>query len=208
LPIQVTDVFHVPGKGMVSLWFSGTYGGDTDDHSWGTLTSTDNGRTWKQKTVEKNLRKKDWPTEQSAVYLGGGRILAIARTEVRPGSQFQLTSADGGETWKRSITNISDVRASTPSLVHDAGSGKLFNYYYHRGAKKLKRRVVSPDFIFSRPEQWPEPETLATGNEKRPYDAGNANATVSGANHLLAVYSGSEVDASVFVVTVPSRSGD
>ena len=50
-------------------------------HSWGTLTSRDNGATWTQTTIESGLTKAQWPTEPSAVYLGDGKILAIARTE-------------------------------------------------------------------------------------------------------------------------------
>jgi hypothetical protein len=203
MPMQVTDVFHVPGKGMMSLWFAGEYRNKTDGHSWGTLTSTDNGRTWVQRTVEGNLPKSDWPTEQCAVHIGEGRILAIARSEGGGGQQFQITSTDYGVTWKRARTNIKDVRESTPSLICDPKTGMLFNYYYQRGAKKLKRRVVSADFIFSRPGEWPMPETIAQGNEARAYDAGNVNATVFGDRHLMALYTGTTSDTSVFVVEAP-----
>ena len=202
MPMQVTDVFHVPGVGLVSLWFAGNYANKESGHSWGTLTSADNGRTWKQRTVEENLSKEDWPTEQSAVHLGGGRILAIARTETGK-AQFQLTSADGGKTWRRVRTNIKDVLISTPSLVFDPAVGLVFNYYYQRGAKKLKRRIADADFAFCNPEAWPVPEVLAEGNEARHYDAGNVNAAVSGGRHVLATYTGSPKNASVFVASVP-----
>ena len=201
MPMQVTDVFHVPGVGLVSLWFAGNYANKESGHSWGTLTSADNGRTWKQRTVEENLSKEDWPTEQSAVHLGGGRILAIARTETGK-AQFQLTSCDGGKTWSRVRTNIGDVLISTPSLVFDPATGLVFNYYYQRGAKKLKRRITEASFIFDNPMSWPDPEVLAEGNEARYYDAGNVNAAVFGCRHVLATYTGSSANASVFVVSV------
>jgi len=201
MPMQVTDVFHVPGVGLMSLWFAGAYGNMKDGHSWGTLTSADNGRTWTQRTIEDNLSKADWPTEPSAVYLGGGRILAIARTEVRD-AQFQLTSVDGGKTWRRERTNIRDVVISTPSLIFDPTTGVVHNYYYQRGAKKLKRRTAKADDIFSRPTEWPEPDTLAEGKEVRSHDAGNVNATRYGGRHILAAYSGSPTNTAVFVVSV------
>lgn len=201
MPMQVTDVFHVPGVGLMSLWFAGIYSNMKDGHSWGTLTSADNGHTWIQRMVEDNISKADWPTEQSAVYLGDGRILAIARTEVRD-AQFQLTSTDNGKTWKRERTNIRDVFISTPSLVLDPKTSIVHNYYYQRGAKKLKRRSAKADYIFSRPTEWPVPDTLAEGNEVQSWDAGNVNATCVRDRHILAAYSGSPTNAAVFVVSV------
>ena len=81
MPMQVTDAFKVPGGGLMSLWFAGAYRNKEGGHSWGTLTSADNGRTWKQHVVEDDLPKSEWPTEQSAVHLGGGKLLALARSE-------------------------------------------------------------------------------------------------------------------------------
>ena len=203
-PMQITEVLAVPGKGLMSLWFAGDYKNAESGHAWRTLTSTDNGRTWAQRTVEGDLPRAEWPTEISAVHLGGGRILAIARAERGAGCQFQLTSTDGGETWRRTKTNITDVRESTPSLIFDPQTGLVANYYYQRGARKLKRRVAAATDIFDRPMEWPEPEILAEGGEKRVHDAGNVNATACGENHLLVLYSGTDRDCAVFSVSVPA----
>lgn len=200
MPMQITDVIHVPGIGIMSLWFAGNY--QNGPHSsWGLLTSADNGHTWKQRTVERDLEKTNWPTEQAGVWLEKGRILVVARSE-GAGHQFQITSNDSGATWKRTKTNITDVNASTPSLILDPNTGRLWNYYYHRGAKKMKRRIVDAEYIFDHPMEWPEPETLAEGHEKRSYDAGNVNATTFGGQHFLATYTGSENNTSVVVVSV------
>ena len=93
---------------------------------------------------------------------------------------------------------------STPSLVFDPKTGVVYNYYYQRGAKKLKRRIAKADYIFSHPTEWPEPDVLAEGKEERAHDAGNVNAAVCGDRHVLATYSGSPSNATVFVVSVPS----
>jgi len=203
LPMQITDIFHVPGKGMMSLWFAGNYKDDFS-HSWGTLVSADNGLTWTQTTVEKDLSKADWPTEQSAVYVGDGKILGIARTEI-PGAsggvQFQLTSADSGVTWRRERTNISDIMCSTPSLVYDAQSGLVSNYYFERGKGLVKRRVNVLGDVWSAPTGWAEPEVVGVGSE-RPWDTGNVNATVIGRTHFIAYYSGAEPDTAVYVLPV------
>ena len=201
MPIQITDVFHVPGIGLMSFWFAGDYK-KGDGNSWGTLTSADGGRTWTQRTVESGLSKVEWPTEQSAAYLGDGRILAIARTERGGRCQFQLTSADYGKTWVRRNTNITDVLESTPSLIFTPETGLVANYYYQRGARKLKRRVAKADDVFLNPESWPPPETLAEGEEKRDYDAGNVNATAAGAVHHLVFYTGSTSNTEVRVISV------
>ena len=201
MPMQITDVFSVPGIGLMCLWFAGDYK-EGPHSSWGIVTSKDDGSTWVQRTVEKDLEKTDWPTEQAGVWLGNGRILAVARSE-GAGHQFQITSTDSGTTWKRTKTNITDVNSSTPSLILDRKTGQLANYYYHRGARKMKRRTVDASCIFDRPMEWPVPETLAEGHEKRSWDAGNVNATVLDGRHFLATYTGSERDTSVVVVAVP-----
>lgn len=205
MPMQITDVFHVPSVGLMSLWFAGNY--QKGPHSsWGILTSKDDGRTWTQRTIEKNLEKTDWPTEQAGVWLGNGRILVVARSE-GAGYQFQITSTDSGNTWKRTKTNITDVNISTPSLILDPKTGRLANYYYHRGARTMKRRTVDAAYIFDHPMDWPAPEVLAEGHEKRAWDAGNVNATALGGRHFLATYTGTEHDTSVFVVSVPAPEG-
>lgn len=205
MPMQITDVFTVPKRGLMCLWFAGNYG-KGPDQSWGTLESVDNGRTWRQRTVESGLLRRDWPTEPSAAVLRDGRILVIARSE-DPGTQFQLLSADGGETWTKRRTNIGDVAQSTPSLVYDPASDILVNYYFHRGPGTLKRRVIAASAVAERPDAWPTPETIAWGNRDRPYDSGNANATVTAdGRHFIAYYAGTEKQAKVLVAAVGERT--
>ena len=152
IPMQITDIFSVPGLGLMCLWFPGRY---RDNHNaWGTLVSTDDGRSWKQDTIEQELPLTDWPTEPSAFYAGNRRIFCITRTE-RGAAQFQLQSEDDGRTWKRMITNITDVQESTPSLIFTPHTGRIDNYYYQRGAGLLKRRSTQLNEIWNRPDTWP-----------------------------------------------------
>jgi hypothetical protein len=203
-PMQITDVFAVPTVGLMALWFAGDYG-DKPMNAWGTVTSSDNGASWTQTTVESGLSKSQWPTEPAAVYLDNGRILAIGRTEVS-GSQFQMVSTDYGKTWTRAPTNIGDVSASTPSLILDRKTGLLSHYYYHRGAGVLRRRVVDPERVFSHPRDWPASEPVALGS-KIPFDAGNANATAIGDTHYVSFYSGQAPDTAVLVSVLPAPVG-
>ncbi|MCS7465866.1 glycoside hydrolase [Stieleria sp. ICT_E10.1] len=211
MPIQITDIFEVPTVGLMALWFAGDYGDDGPSHSWGTLASRDDGATWTQATIESELTKPQWPTEPSAVYLGDGRILAVARTEQggisTARSQFQMVSTDYGATWTRTQTNIGEVVASTPSLVLDAETGLLSNYYYQRGRGILRRRVVDPDCVFDNPLNWPDSEAVATGSRVT-FDAGNVNATAIGGTHHLAFYSGEASDTAILVTVLPAPTID
>ncbi len=200
-PMQITDIFAVPSVGLMALWFAGNYKDDVS-HSWGTLTSHDNGVTWIQTTIESGLTKAQWPTEPAAVYLGQGRLLAVARTECGP-SQFQMLSTDCGATWARTQTNIGDIAASTPSLILDAETGLLSNYYYQRGRGILRRRVVDPESVFGHPLSWPASEAVATGSLIT-FDAGNVNATTIKGIHYLAFYSGKAPDTAILVSVLPA----
>ncbi|QDT66347.1 sialidase family protein [Calycomorphotria hydatis] len=206
-PVQITDVFEVPTVGLMALWFAGSYSNDGPNHSWGMVTSNDDGVTWKQTTMESNLTKSEWPTEPAAVYLGDGRILAVGRTEMGGGSttrsQFQMISTDYGATWTRAKTNIGDVLISTPSLILDTETGLLSNYYYQRGKGILRRRVVDANDIFDHPLNWPASEAVGTGSAIT-VDAGNANATVLGKKHFVSFYSGKAPDTSVMVSVLPA----
>jgi hypothetical protein len=204
VPTQVMDIVQVPGVGLMSTWFAGDYRKAESGHSWGTLVSADNGRTWVQRTVESDLPRGDWPTEISLAAVGGGRLIAIGRSERTVRRQFQLTSRDGGRTWKKSRTNIRDVNESTPALVYDGRTGLLSNYYYQRGPGILWRRTVRLDDIFDSPESWPEPVEVARGGRDRPYDSGNVKAVADGSVHRLVFYSGNPTNTEVVMVTVPA----
>ncbi len=201
-PVQITDIFSVPTVGLMALWFAGNYGDNGPAHSWGTLISKDDGATWKQTTIESKLTKVQWPTEPSAVYLGDGRIFAIARTEAG-GAQFQMVSMDYGVTWTRAKTNIRDVLLSTPSLIFDSQTGLLCNYYYQRKHGILWRRVVNPKSVINNPLNWPASEAIAIGS-RIPCDSGNVNATVIKDTHFLAFYSGKDPDTAILVSEVPA----
>jgi hypothetical protein len=205
-PVQISDVFSVPKVGHMALWFAGNYKDDAS-HSWGKVVSSDNGASWTQTVIESKLTKDEWPTEPSAVYLGDGRILVIARTEgggvYTTRSQFQMVSTDYGATWTRAKTNIGDVLCSTPSLIFDKETGLLSNYYYQRGRGVLWRRVVDPARVFGNPLNWPCPEAVAAGSRVT-FDAGNVNATVIGGAHCLSFYSGKAPDTAVLVSVLPA----
>ena len=201
MPMQITDVFHIGEGVLMSLWFAGDYRSATG-HSWGTLTSGDNGRTWQQQVVEADLPKADWPTEPSCVPLGDGRLLAIARMESCgadvKSSQFQLESDDNGKSWRKYRTRIDDVRESTPSLLFDAKTGLLSNYYYQRGAGDLKRRTTEVARVWGHPETWSEPEIVCHASANA-HHAGNVNACAFGSSHVCTFYSGDERQTNVMI---------
>lgn len=202
--VQITDIFHVPGVGLVALWFAGSYGPAADKY-WGKLVSSDNGVTWEYTVIEKELARNNWPTEPSAVYLGEGKILVIARTESHEDStetaQFQLTSTDYGRTWRKERTNITDVNISTPGLLYDPETGEVCCYYFYRGRGILNCRKADARYIFDHPRNWSDPEIVTTGS-KEVCEAGNVNAVQLGKDHLLSYYSGAMPDTAVYIKIV------
>ena len=205
-PMQVTDIYHTP-TGLECLWFSDDYSDGNDNKSWGVLVSSDNGITWKQRIIEMDLPKKDWPTEPSVAVIGNGRLFAIARSEVAGLNQFQLTSEDWGKTWKKTRTNIDDVWQSTPTLVYDPDNGLVHNYYYQRGEGLLKVRTARLEDVMNDGTAWPEPEIIAEGGKERPYDSGNANVVSFKSHHFITYYSGDSVNCHVLVAVKSIASG-
>ena len=199
--MQITDVFRVPKVGLMSFWFGGSYADDDRPRRWGTMSSRDNGKTWEQRVCGENMRRADWPTEPSGFALDDGRIFCVARTEGTSG-QMQLTSIDSGKTWTVRRTNILDVKSSTPSLLYDAKTDVVYNYYYQRGPGKLKRRSVRLTDIFEHPEAWPAPETLVDDGGQE-HHAGNVNATSLNGRQFVTWYTGNERSCSVMVMEVP-----
>ena len=203
--VQITDIFQLPGVGLTALFFGGSYRPD-GPHYWGKLTSTDNGSTWRRTVIEEDLPLSQWPTEPSAIRLDDGRILAVARTEVKEDTaekaQFQLTSTDDGRSWRKAKTNITDVMLSTPSLILDRETNLVSWYYYHRGKGLLKRRTADACRIFDAPLCWSAPETVAVGSCEV-CEAGNVNAVASPMGHVLVWYSGRMPSTAVYVKILP-----
>jgi len=198
MPMQIMDIMNVDRR-LVSFWFACSYGRE-GTNAWGLMASDDGGKSWRQTVVERVERTEDLPTELCGVYLGSGRFFAVARSEGTKG-QYQLTSIDGGKTWKKSRTNIRDVSSSTPSLVYDAKSDTVWNYYYNRADGTLRRRFAKLADVFAHPESWPEPEILFAGGGCG-IDAGNVNVLDLGDVHLAAFYDGQAPDTAVRVLRV------
>lgn len=204
MPMQITDVMHVPGVGLMSLWFAGNYR-DLPENAWGILTSADNGTTWTQTTIEDKLDKFDWPTEQCGLVLNDGRIFVIARSEgiATPDKnfQFQMQSTDGGRTWKKTRTNVGDVYMSTPGLIYTPETDELYLYYYHRGAGLLKCRKTRLADIWDNPLAWPEPVVIAKGATQIA-DAGNVNVFNDNGIHRCIYYTGNEKQTDIVMTNV------
>ncbi len=200
VPTQVMDVVRLQGNKLMSLWFAGDYRGGKGN-SWGTLISADNGKTWTQRVVEKGLAQEDWPTEQSAVTLGGGRILVIGRREWggKNRVQFQMESDDNGATWRKMRTNIDNIAESTPALIYDRETGVVSNYYYQRGAGILWRRRAKLADVWGNATNWGPCEEVARASTNS-YHAGNVKAVACGGKHFLTIYSGDSKITDILIV--------
>lgn len=110
---------------------------------------------------------------------------------------FQIQSSDYGETWSKTVTNITGVRYITPSLVYDEAGSALNLYYYDRGTGILKKRTADASSVWGAPTSWPDTVNIATGYGKS-QDAGNVNACTFGAIQFAAFYSGNETDTGIY----------
>ena len=116
-------------------------------------------------------------------------------------AQFQIVSTDNGKTWKKSKTNITDVRISTPSLIYDPETDMVSNYYFHRGRGILNCRKAKASYIFDHPLEWQAPETIALGGMDE-CEAGNVNACGADGKVYISWYSGIIPDTGVYVKTL------
>ena len=192
VPAHVGDIIHVPEHGL--MCFFNTAG---SPRTWGVLKSQDNGLTWTQEAIEADIEGGDCPVEMSPVYLGEGKILVIGRQDENDNGMFQIQSSDYGETWSKTVTNITGVRYITPSLVYDEAGSALNLYYYDRGTGILKKRTADASSVWDAPTSWPDAVNIATGYGKW-QDAGNVNACAFGAIQFAAFYSGNETDTGIY----------
>jgi hypothetical protein len=193
---HIGNVFRIPGKGLYA--FYNTYG---KIRSWGLLKSADEGLTWEQIPIEENISMAECPVEMECAYIEGDRILALGRKDYEEGTMamFQLQSSDGGESWTKEYTNITDSYGNSPSVICDRQSGRIDLYYFVRFSGELRRRVVRFSDVWDLPQNWSEPELLAT----EPYSGwhtGNAKTVAERDSHICTYYAGTKTTTGVFGV--------
>lgn len=201
VPSHIGDIFNVPTKGLMA--FYNTVG--TGTHSWGLVTSTDNGVTWTQREIEGSLQASECPMEISCVRLNDGKLIAIGRKEARSAdgtlAQFQLQSTDNGITWTKKHTNITDIALSTPSIIYNDTTNEINNYYFHRGVGALKVRKSKVSDVWDKPLNWSSAEEIAYGTTNM-QDTGNVNAVAYGENHITVYYSGDSTNTGIYATII------
>lgn len=173
--------------------------------SYGTAKSTDDGETWTITTFAAEESNSEVPTETQGVYLGNDKILAIGRKDIYGGtySQMQFQSSDNGVTWTKEYTNITDISASTTSMVYDSATGEVYAYYYNRDNGKLQMRHAQVTDVWDHPTSWPDPVTILTAGTGQ--DAGNVNVVPMNGKHYISFYSGNSTKTAVYdVIRNPS----
>ena len=191
-PSHIGDALHIPTVGVIS--FYNTY--RANRNSYGYVLTKDDGEIWSQIEIASPTTQSDTPTEISGTYIGGGKILALGRSE-DSAAMFQIQSSDFGKTWETKITNITDVYLSTPTLIYD-DDGYITVYYYNRADGKLKKRKAIASTVFESATSWGEPSNIASGSVSQ--DAGNANSVKFNNNIIVVYYSGTDTETSVIDV--------
>ena len=141
------------------------------------------------------------PVEMECAYVEGNKILALGRKDYEEGTMamFQLQSCDGGETWTKEYTNITDSYGNSPSVICDKRTGKINLYYFVRFSGELRRRIVSFHEVWNSPQNWNDSELLVT----EPYSGwhtGNVKTVAKNGAHICAYYAGTKTTTGVFSV--------
>jgi hypothetical protein len=197
-----TSIINVPTVGLMSF-FCTYYLQNQQPSRWGIATSSDDGLTW---TLQLKWQETDafkCPMETNGVYLGDGKILAMARRDV-PGSPYVLhhiQSSDYGQTWTLADSNVDDILSSTPSLLFDSTTQKVTVFYVKRGNYNniLKVREADLSVVWDNPTSWPASTDI---NTMETYDGGNVNAKAFNGYKFAVVYAGSQTEDGIYITMI------
>jgi hypothetical protein len=184
--ISVSPILEVEGHGLMASFNDRPY-------SCELIWSPDDGVTWgNRQTITIPADPNDAPLECRFVYMGGGKIFGIGRTNVVGAGLFQLQSEDYGANWTVLKTNITDHYMTPTALIYQ--NSEVDIVYYHRATGALRQRHASTTDIWGKPLFWSESKVISYGSLKGA-DAGYPHAiNLINDTCLCVYYSGSGND--------------
>lgn len=141
---------HCDGQVYVQGWYShntlGTYKANL-------RRTTDNGATWT--TIVHQTSSSPRPAEVDYEYLGGGRLIAIARNQEN-GYLLQSVSNDYGLTWTAfSATPMGNpAGVANASIVYDSDLDTIYICWMDRSAAKMMLGYARVSEVFDDPTRW------------------------------------------------------
>lgn len=198
----LTSIINVPTVGLMSF-FCTYYLQNQQPSRWGIATSNDDGLTWTLQLKWQEIDAFKCPMETNGVYLGDGKILAMARRDI-PGTPYTLhhiQSSDYGQTWTLADSNVDDILSSTPSLLYDSTTQKVTVFYVKRVNYNniLKVREADLSAVWDKPTNWPDSRDI---NTMQTYDGGQVNAEEFNGKKFAAVYAGSKTEDGIYITMV------
>lgn len=203
VPTHIGDIVILDDGTLLAFWDSGSRGwASNNDNAWGIITSSDEGATWSQTTIESALGVDEAPVEISGVVFSGSGVLALGRCDSGANTSnsglFRIKLMPNGSFINKRRTNIFDQFKSTPSLILD--DGVVHAYWYRRMWGDVRHRAIPVNRLWADwgSRLWPESDIVAGGYGKIDADAGNANAVKTpDGKHYVAFYAGNATKCSV-----------
>jgi len=192
-------IFYVPTKGLAISMFrehvENYYSGDNSQIYL--FWSANDGVTFDNENYTTVYNGPLQLSETDFDYIGSGRIIGIARSDIENQGMQQFTSSDYGVTWTRASTNLFYNYHSSMAHVNvftdpSSGDKKVLMTIGNRTDKRIDFKIASAAEAFANPQIWNEISSGILNSSKKTTDFGYPSAYIFTDNYprFLVVYYG------------------